>query len=127
LQDTLESRPWRITSYFDGDQFRVPENAVPDAANPAVTRLLPWPWIQFAGGRIGGTSGCSGLAGSYTAAGNLLTLHVGFLIAPQCPPILAAQDAFIVRDLRDARRVKPNQGSLVLLDRSGVAQLVLTP
>jgi len=115
-QKGLENRRWRIAKYRGDDNDLKQNSELVDAKEPAD--------VVFMNGRVEGSPGCGGWAGTYVISGDNLTSDVGINLAGLCS---SGQQSYLVeRALKGTRRVQ-QEGNGILLMNGSKAQLLLVP
>jgi heat shock protein HslJ len=116
----IENRLWRIAKMRGG-------TASPDADGLSAKNEPAW--IILVNGRVDGTPGCGGFAGTYSLAGDTLTWQVGVIIAGLCPGL----DLPYVPSPKEEHpysgtmRIQKRGNGILLRDHDGYAQMLLVP
>lgn len=108
----LEYREWSIAGYSNGQKVITPERAA---------------HLTFVRRRGDGTPGCGMLSGQYRLSGARLMMQIGLLIGGYCPGEYDRQNDAFVKALSGKRFIEHDNGSIILRDALGAAQIVLKP
>ncbi len=85
------------------------------------------PSLSFAiGDQFRGSTGCNTMSGSYTLAGDVLTLEVGPLTRRACPPPISEQETRFLAALAQVSRFEQTDTTLILFYGSD-GQLIFQP
>jgi heat shock protein HslJ len=95
-------------------------------ASIAGAAAQPGGTLAFSGGRVSGSTGCNTLIGTYTQAGEKLTIKVGATTMMACQPPFDAQEQAVRAALPKTATFTDADGTLTLLDGSGAALLTYT-
>ena len=115
----IENRRWRIAKYRDDENQKGDKQGLIEAAKTAE--------ITFSKGRIRGSPTCGGLVGTYTLAGDQLTIQADVVIAGFCPPDQLAQNLLVLNALKGELRIEEKSDHLLLRDKSDKARVLLVP
>lgn len=99
---------WNLVS------FAGPQGVTPAAAGPTAT-------LRFGtGGTLDGTTGCNNFRGTFTSAGDSLTIEVGPMTQMACTdPAVAVQEQALLAGLPRVARFESRDAGLTLSDGSG--------
>jgi heat shock protein HslJ len=116
----VENRLWRISKMRGG-------SAPPDA--DGLSEKNEPAWIILVNGRVTGSPGCGGFAGTYSLSGDTVTWQVGVIIAGLCPgldlPYVPPPKE--VHPYSGTMQIEKKADGVLLRDRDGYAQILLIP
>jgi heat shock protein HslJ len=118
-QNGIENRRWRIARYHGDENNSTQKDELIDASEQAD--------VVFMNGRVYGSSGCGGWAGTYVVSGDNLASDVGAFLGGLCSSAQFAQGPMVEKALKGDRRIEQKDDHILLRDISGKAQILLVP
>ncbi len=117
--DGIENRRWNITR-FRGDGTRPKDkDGLTEAKEPAEILLL--------NGRVDGSPGCGGWAGTYELKNGHLELRAGMMLAGLCSGEMAAEGSMVQAAFKGELRIEKRGDQILLRDADGNARILLVP
>lgn len=110
----LEYRLWRISEYAADGKLVYPVRP---------TRFQ----ATFVRGKLSGIAGCRGLSGTYTLAGNNLSVKAGDLGMGYCTKRAETEMRLVQTALNKVSRLREDGARVLLQDNQGNTNVVLTP
>ncbi len=115
----IEAHRWRIAKYLGGE--------TQDGDDKVLIEATKATNITFTEGRVHGSAGCGGLAGTYRLSGDRLVIQAGLVLAGACTREGSVQNRLILAALNGDLRIEQKDDQILLREKSGKPRLLLVP